>query len=150
MWKVEVATLGLLRLLCMQARISIRVGEAAHPGPEGDPPVCPTCLDTIVPTAIGCRTLAHRPLCQHTYHLACLARTRARLSPPSCYLCRGKGGKKGGYGDDNGLTDDMVGVFGHGRCIETWENLEDLSHRNQPIHCPVSSNILLHRYRILV
>ena len=52
------------------------------------PPACPACLDPILPEGPPHRLRAHWPGCEHPYHLACLARVRARMHPPTCALCR--------------------------------------------------------------
>ena len=60
------------------------------PGPHMSPPpaVCTICLDPITLHSATHRSEALWPGCRHPYHLACLARTRARMPNPVCALCR--------------------------------------------------------------
>jgi hypothetical protein len=52
------------------------------------PAVCTICLDPITLHSATHRSEALWPGCRHPYHLACLARTRARMPNPVCALCR--------------------------------------------------------------
>ena len=58
------------------------------PAASEAPPVCPTCLDPITHATSPRYALALWPGCRHPYHLACLARSRARIPNPVCALCR--------------------------------------------------------------
>ena len=49
---------------------------------------CPVCLEPISTNGADRRRLTLWPVCHHQYHLACLARSRARARPAACALCR--------------------------------------------------------------
>ena len=61
---------------------------SSPPAASEAPPVCPTCLDPITHATSPRYALALWPGCRHPYHLACLARSRARIPNPVCALCR--------------------------------------------------------------
>ena len=50
--------------------------------PRWASPCIPACLDPILPEGPRHRIRVHWPGCEHPYHLACLARVRARRIPP--------------------------------------------------------------------
>ena len=62
------------------------------PGFEPCPPqnvaVCPACLDPVLPEGAGPATACHWPVCGHSYHALCLARSRAHVQRMQCALCR--------------------------------------------------------------
>ena len=66
-------------------------GEAT-PGFQPCPPqnvdVCPACLDPVVPEGAGPATACRWPVCGHSYHALCLARSRAHVQRMQCALCR--------------------------------------------------------------
>ena len=50
--------------------------------------VCPACLDPVVPEGAGPATACRWPVCGHSYHALCLARSRAHVQRMQCALCR--------------------------------------------------------------
>ena len=62
------------------------------PGFEPCPPqnvaVCPACLDPVLPEGAGPATACRWPVCGHSYHALCLARSRAHVQRMQCALCR--------------------------------------------------------------
>ena len=72
-------------------RLPSRVEEVT-PGFEPCPPqnvaVCPACLDPVLPEGAGPATACRWPVCGHSYHALCLARSRTHVQRMQCALCR--------------------------------------------------------------
>ena len=62
------------------------------PGFEPCPPqnvdVCPACLGLVVAEGAGPATACRWPVCGHSHHALCLARSRAHVQRTQCALCR--------------------------------------------------------------
>ena len=59
-----------------------------QPCPPQNVDVCPACLDPVVPEGAGPATACRWPVCGHSYHALCLARSRAHVQRMHCALCR--------------------------------------------------------------
>ncbi|CAL1156747.1 unnamed protein product [Cladocopium goreaui] len=65
-----------------------------NPNPFGTPPPqqphgqCPICMEPVLTPCPTRHQPTFWPGCGHAYHLSCIARTRARVHPSTCALCR--------------------------------------------------------------